>query len=214
MAETRRGADDAFDAIFTTLADSRCRAVARRLVEIDGRTVSVEQLVADLVATADDIDETRATTLLHHSVLPRLSDAGIVERDASRETVRYRPDDRFETTLSLIDQFDDGELAVAPETLLDVLSDGRRRRALRTLLTHEEMMLPDLADEVAVEEAGEPLSELDPHAVLRVYLSLYHTHVPRLTDVGLVTYEQERDLVATTETGTALAPAIRKLCEA
>lgn len=215
MDETRRGANDGtFDAIFTTLSDSRCRAVVRRLIGTDGRTITVEQLAAHLAATATDIDETRAATLLHHSVLPRLTDAGIVERDASGETVRYRSDDRLETTLSLVDRFDGADLVVAPDTLLDVLAEGRRRRALRTLLAHEELSLPDLADEVAVEEAGEPLSELDPRAVLQVYLSLYHTHVPRLTDVDLVTYEQERDLVKMTETGTAVAPAIRKLCEA
>ena len=213
MDETRHGADDTLDTTFTTLSDPRCRAVVRRLAETDGRTTTVERLAAHLATAEGALDETRATTLLHHSVLPRLSDAGIVERDGSRDTVRYRSDDRFEATLSAVDRFGDDDPAVALDTLLDVLADDRRRRALRTLLTHEELTLPDLADEVAAAEAGEPLSELDPQAVLQVYLSLYHTHVPRLTDTGLVAYDQERDLVTTTETGAAVASEIRKLCD-
>lgn len=199
--------------VFAVLADPRCRTVVRRLAKAGSRTVTVDDLAAGLAAADDSLDADRATTLLHHSVLPRLADVGYVDRDVDRGTVQYEADDLLERSLAAVDEIDAADLAVSAGTLLDVLADGRRRCALRTLLTHRELTLPDLADEVAVEERGKPLSEIDPDTVLGVYLSLYHTHVPRLTDADLAAYEQEHDLVAATESGEALATRIETLCE-
>jgi hypothetical protein len=67
---------------------------------------------------------------------------------------------------------------------------------LRLLDEHHEISLPDVADEVATDEGNVRIVEVDPDAVLDIYLSLYHDHVPRLVDAGLVEYDQERDLVA------------------
>lgn len=79
--------------------------------------------------------------------------------------------------------------------------DDERRRALAVLRRHGgTMTLADLADEVSVRRFDAPLSEIDPQRILRVYNSLYHTHVPKLAAAGRVEYEQERDLVRLTET--------------
>lgn len=58
------------------------------------------------------------------------------------------------------------------------------------------MTLADLADEVAEREAGASLSAVSAEEVLEVYLSLYHSHVPKLVEARMVEYSQERDLVA------------------
>jgi hypothetical protein len=77
-----------------------------------------------------------------------------------------------------------------------LLAHPRRRAAVRTLSTHgEPMTLADLADEVAERERDTRLPELSPETVQRVYLSLYHSHVPRLTEAGVAGYDQEGDLV-------------------
>ncbi|WP_254545184.1 DUF7344 domain-containing protein [Halomarina pelagica] len=82
------------------------------------------------------------------------------------------------------------------DTYLKLLSNRRRRYALACLREHgPSIALADLADEVAVREHDAPLSEIDEEAVLRVYLSLYHSHVPKFAECGIVEYDQERDLV-------------------
>lgn len=82
------------------------------------------------------------------------------------------------------------------DVIYDVLSERRRRDVLRCLKEYDETMtLPDVADEVAVRELGERITDISAETVMEVYLSLYHTHVPKLTAAGIVEYDQERDIV-------------------
>lgn len=100
-----------------------------------------------------------------------------------------------------------GQLAVElidPETVHDLLATERRRHALRCLTDHGSLALPDLADEVARREHDAPLPEIPEDAVLRIYLSLYHTHVPKLAEAGVVRYSQDRDVVALAEQADAV----------
>ena len=96
-------------------------------------------------------------------------------------------------------------LASIPESpgldaLFDALSDRRRREVVRYLSENgSEIALADLAAEVAAREHGIPIRETDPDEVERVYVSLYHAHVPKLANAGLVEYEPERDLVSPPE---------------
>lgn len=86
------------------------------------------------------------------------------------------------------------------DTAFECFAYHRRRYALRGLRMHESpMVLADLADEVAVREAEAPLTEIPAEEVKRVYMSLYHTHIPKLADEQFVQYDQERDAVALTE---------------
>lgn len=57
------------------------------------------------------------------------------------------------------------------------------------------MKLPDLAEEVASRENGSPLTEISPEEVTRVYMSLWHSHIPKLSEAGVVDYSQERETV-------------------
>jgi hypothetical protein len=83
------------------------------------------------------------------------------------------------------------------DALFEVLASRRRRRALSCLRRHDSpMTLADLADEVAEREAGASLSAVSAEEVLEVYLSLYHSHVPKLVEARMAEYSQERDLVA------------------
>ncbi|WP_209019637.1 DUF7344 domain-containing protein [Halorussus marinus] len=200
-----RGAepDAPTDAVFDAVADARCRSLLDHLAErADGERI--ETAVADL---ADEVD----VDCLHHAVLPKLDDAGFLDYDAESRTVSYRSEPRLEAVLAATDDLD--ELAeVGLDALLDALGDFRRRCVLAALLSHADLPLADLADEVTVEERGRPLSSVDAQTVLEVYLSLYHTHVPKLSDAGLVAYDQQRDLVALTDAGRELEPAVRSLC--
>ncbi|QLG63163.1 DUF7344 domain-containing protein [Halorarum salinum] len=82
-------------------------------------------------------------------------------------------------------------------TMFEVLAHHRRRYAIHCLREYENpITLADLADEVSVLENDTSIAEIPPEDVKRVYLSLYHSHVPKLADAELVTYDQERDLVS------------------
>jgi hypothetical protein len=77
-----------------------------------------------------------------------------------------------------------------------LLADQRRRLLLAVMRTYgEALTLPDAAEEVAVRETGHNVTEISAERVREVYLSLYHDHLPRLVDAGLLEYDQERDLV-------------------
>jgi len=202
-----RGAepDTPLDAVFEAVADPRCRSLLERLVEAaDGGCV--ETAVEDLAEDADiDVD------CLHHAVLPKLDGRGFLDYDSENGAVCYRPDARLEAVLDSTDELDD-VAEIGLDSLFDALGNFRRRCTLAALLAHGDLPLADLADEVTVEERGRPLSSVDADTVLEVYLSLYHTHVPKLSDAGLVAYDQQRDLVALTDAGRALESAVRSLC--
>ena len=90
---------------------------------------------------------------------------------------------------------EDGDEELPEEERL--VEHERRRWTLRTLLAFDEpVTLPDLAEEVAIREVDRPITDIPGDRVKEIYLSLYHTHVPKLADAGLVEYEQEADLVA------------------
>ncbi|MFP8953583.1 hypothetical protein ACLI4Z_11495 [Natrialbaceae archaeon A-arb3/5] len=85
-------------------------------------------------------------------------------------------------------------------TVLVLLSHHRRRYALRCLRTHENpLALADLAEEVAIHEHEAPITDISAEKVKRIYLELYHTHIPKLADKQFVHYDQERDSVALLE---------------
>ncbi|QFU83329.1 DUF7344 domain-containing protein [Natronorubrum aibiense] len=78
-----------------------------------------------------------------------------------------------------------------------LLADQRRRLLLEVMRTYgEAVTLPDAAEEVAVRETGRQMPNISAERVHEVYLSLYHDHLPRLIDAGLLEYNQERDMVA------------------
>lgn len=83
------------------------------------------------------------------------------------------------------------------DLIFEALAHERRRRLLVLLRRHETPLgLADAADELAERECAAPLQEIPAEDVKRIYMSLYHTHVPKLAEADLVRYEQDRDLIA------------------
>lgn len=114
------------------------------------------------------------------------------ERDASRE--------RMGSSAAADEQ-------LTPDDAFRLLADHRRRFAVSVLREHETpMALADLADEVSVKEFGSTITGIPAEDVKHVYMSLYHSHVPKLEDYGVVRYRQESDTVTTTPKIDGLAP--------
>ncbi|NGM69718.1 hypothetical protein G6M89_11980 [Natronolimnobius sp. AArcel1] len=105
--------------------------------------------------------------------------------------------DCAETVVSILEWLEQSdESPGAVDEALGILSNSRRRRFIEVMRTYdEEITLPDAAEEVAVRESGSSVQELSADQVANVYLSLYHDHLPRLVDAGVLEYDQERDLV-------------------
>jgi len=76
------------------------------------------------------------------------------------------------------------------------LGDDRRLTVLDCLsTTGGPLALADLARAVVAREGVESPVEPSGEGVQTVYLSLYHRHVPRLAEAGLVRFDSERELV-------------------
>lgn len=99
---------------------------------------------------------------------------------------------------AIADALDDSPFS--SELLCEVLVHERRRYALYCLVTYQTPLpLADVADEVArLEYDAQVLSAIPENDVRQIYLDLYHAHIPKLADRGLVSYNQERDIVELT----------------
>lgn len=87
------------------------------------------------------------------------------------------------------------------DDVLESLRSARRRHALAVLAElSTTVTLADLADEVAIREHAAPIDEIAAEDVQRVYIGLYHSHVPKLVELDLLEYHQAGDLVTPSET--------------
>lgn len=94
---------------------------------------------------------------------------------------------------------------VSFDELFDALSHHRRRYIVVCLDRYgSPMTLPDVADECAVMEHQRALDDIPARTVSRMYMTLYHTHVPKLAGINAVEYDQESDSVAIGETAAHL----------
>lgn len=75
------------------------------------------------------------------------------------------------------------------DTVLRVLSNPRRRLALRLATEYGETTTQELTTEVAARENEKSVSELADVEEKRVYVALYQTHLPKLEQAGMITYE-------------------------
>lgn len=92
------------------------------------------------------------------------------------------------------------------DSALRLLSHTRRRALVKCLDEYDEpLALADAAKYVAESEFGTPSHELSGKTVKRVYITLYHAHVPKLRTESLVTHDQDRELIALTDRGEQLA---------
>lgn len=105
--------------------------------------------------------------------------------------------------------------ALAPETVFQLLSHSTRYGLLECLSDHDETLaLADASEEIARAVEDEPVQAIEADTVKRIYMALYHSHIPKLVDHDIVSYDQEHDLVALTERGHQLVEYLTRFEEA
>lgn len=83
------------------------------------------------------------------------------------------------------------------ELVLEALSDADRRFLVAVLVEEGGgVPLDDLARRLAAREQGEPVDELSDSAVQSSLAAVYHSHVPKLADAGVVNRDPEAETVA------------------
>lgn len=80
------------DALFEVLADRERRCILECLEENDDDIAAFSDLIERVADSEDptDAERERIAVSLHHTHLPKLADADLVEYDTRSETVRYR----------------------------------------------------------------------------------------------------------------------------
>lgn len=99
---------------------------------------------------------------------------------------------------------------VSLDTAFELFGNQRRRCVVQRLQeAGEPMQLSELEAEIAGIEIGTAADVSDVDAE-RVRISLYHVHLPKLADAGLVEYDAEEEVVSLTERAEQFEPYLRQ----
>jgi hypothetical protein len=96
-------------------------------------------------------------------------------------------------SISLSGQVSQGVLEL--DHVYEALGHPRRRYLCYTLFKATEWSLSELAVKVAAYENDCSTSEVTDHQRERVYVSLYHVHVPKLVDEGVIHFDETTETI-------------------
>lgn len=80
--------------------------------------------------------------------------------------------------------------------VFDALAHPRRRYLLYTLSEEAEWTLWELATKVASWELDIPLDMVTDDEIERVYVSLYHNHIPRLVEDDVIEFSEGAETIS------------------
>jgi hypothetical protein len=93
------------------------------------------------------------------------------------------------------------------DRVFEILKNQRRREVLRHLREQSgQIDLGDLAEHVAAVENDTTTQALTADERKRVYVGLYQCHLPKMDDIGIVEFNQDRGYVELGETASQLDP--------
>lgn len=95
----------------------------------------------------------------------------------------------------------DAEAGRLSEDMAFTLLSNPRRRFVISYLSHHgsPVGIHELAEQIAAWENETDVDELTREDRKKAYISLYQTHIPKLEDAGIVTYDEDERLVALTD---------------
>jgi hypothetical protein len=118
------------------------------------------------------------------------------------------------------DEVDSGEESksagrrLPPEEILEVdhvyeaLAHSRRRYLCYTLLEDTRWTLTDLATKIAAWENDVPEHAVTDDTRERAYVSLYHAHVPKLVEEGIITFDRATEMITAAENASQVLKAL------
>lgn len=82
------------------------------------------------------------------------------------------------------------------DDVFGALAHPRRRDILHVLAEHDtSLTLSDLTNEIARRERDTSVDERSEEMIESIHLNLYHRHVPKLAEAGLVEYDRGTNFV-------------------
>ena len=99
------------------------------------------------------------------------------------------------------------EQTLSKDDMFHILQNERRRRVLEYLAGKEGPEdMRDIAEQVAAWEHDTTVQALSSDQRQRVYIALYQSHLPKLADFGLITYNRSRGIVERTSLADQVNP--------
>lgn len=100
----------------------------------------------------------------------------------------------------------EGEVSL--DVMFEILKNSRRRMVLEYLQEAEdEVKLSDLADVVTARENDTDVASITSTERKRVYVGLYQFHLPKMDDMGIIDFDQDRGDIQLAEKGRKLLRA-------
>lgn len=197
--------DQSLNALFDCLASSHRRRLLGILDEQAPNSVTRRELATGLVRSdhsdpeerASDMDVQQAISMLHHTHLPQLEAAGLIERGTDRKTVTITTHPAFEDNgIGAVLHPDAETSSDSLDGLFEALADARSRTIL-DVLSHQltPIHTDTLARELGAKEQDIAESEVPADQVEQRLVSLTHVHLPHLADVGLIEYDPDTQTV-------------------
>jgi len=91
------------------------------------------------------------------------------------------------------------------DLIFEILKNERRREVIRYLRDHEKQVtLSDLAEHIAALENDTDVASITSSQRKRVYVGLYQCHLPKMADMGIVQFNQNRGIVSLGENAPQL----------
>jgi DNA-binding transcriptional ArsR family regulator len=82
------------------------------------------------------------------------------------------------------------------DQVFEILKNRRRRKVLRYLQDREEVSLGEIAEHVAADENDTTVKQVTSKERKCAYVGLYQCHLPKMDDLGVVEFNQNRGRVS------------------
>jgi len=113
----------------------------------------------------------------------------------------------IEETSSLDQENQESTDDLTVDVIFEALKNERRRRVIKYLEANDgQTELSDVAERIAAEENDKSIQEITYDERKRVYVALYQCHLPKLDDMGIISFNKSRGLMELRETAKQLKP--------
>ncbi|ADD04663.1 HTH domain protein [Natrialba magadii ATCC 43099] len=199
---------DSLSALFASLAREPRRHLLGVLYEHASDSLSLSACATRVVSRTTDtprenVSETAIQQLrvsLHHVHLPKLADAGLIDRDTATQTVTLADHSAYRDS-AIVNTIRSADRARADslDAVFDALADSRRRSILACLNhSFQEIHLETLARDVATREQATTDTTAPESGLVtdQLLASLEHTHLPTLAAADLIDFDTDARTVS------------------